>query len=169
MKNNFKNVDFAAISAYNKRTDKKEVIGVFNGERLRQIRTERGWSQERLGEVIGVSRSAISKIEKGTVPDPKLEQVAKMAEALGVSAEWLSGWTDDRRPAGHVAQNIHDSAVAFGSGAALLVKNGVIHEREVSDEAVELLRIFEGLDVKGRTKLLALAYNLEEKQPRGED
>lgn len=96
MKNNFKDVDFAAISAYNKRTDKKEVIGVFNGERLRQIRTERGWSQERLGEVIGVSRSAISKIEKGTVPDPKLEQVAKMAEALGVSAEWLSGWTDDR-------------------------------------------------------------------------
>lgn len=73
---------------------------MFNGERLRQIRTERGWSQERLGEVIGVSRSAISKIEKGTVPDPKLEQVAKMAEALGVSAEWLSGWTDDRRPAG---------------------------------------------------------------------
>lgn len=85
-----------------------------------------------------------------------------MADALGVSAEWLSGWTDDRRPPGHVAQNIHDSAVAFGSGAALLVKNGEIHEHEVSDEAVELLRIFECLDVKGRTRLLALAYELEE-------
>lgn len=141
---------------------------MFSGERLRQIRTERGWSQERLGEVIGVSRSAISKIEKGTVPDPKLEQIAKMAEALGVSAEWLSGWSDERRPSGHIAQNIQDSAVAFGSGAALLVKNEKRGEREISDEAAELLRIFDVLDMKGRTKILALAYELEEQQLRGE-
>ncbi|MCQ2439285.1 MAG: helix-turn-helix domain-containing protein [Oscillospiraceae bacterium] len=68
---------------------------MFSGERLAEIRKLRGWSQERLGEVIGVSRSAINKYEVGVVTEVKASQVELMAEALGCSAAYLVCWTDD--------------------------------------------------------------------------
>lgn len=37
---------------------------MFSGERLQRVRRERGWSQERLGEVIGVSRSTIMRLSE---------------------------------------------------------------------------------------------------------
>ena len=139
---------------------------MFSGERLQKIRRDRGWSQERLGEVIGVSRSAVNKYEMGVVTDLKASQIELMAEALGVCTEYLVCWTDDPTIARNTASNIHNSAVVQGNSATtLIVKNGHSVERELSEEEVELMRIFEALDVKGRTALLSAAFDLEEKIP----
>ena len=35
------------------------------GTRIRELRRKRGWSQERLGAMVGFSQSKISKIENG--------------------------------------------------------------------------------------------------------
>ena len=35
------------------------------GERVKTLRKKRGWSQEKLGELVGFSQSKISKIENG--------------------------------------------------------------------------------------------------------
>ena len=143
---------------------------MFSGERLQKIRRDRGWSQERLGEVIGVSRSAVNKYEMGVVTDLKASQIELMATALGVAPEYLVCWTDDPAPTKISASNIQNSAVMQGNSATtLIVKNGKVLERELSDEAVELLRIFEALDVKGRTALLSAAFNLEEKIQENHD
>lgn len=141
---------------------------MFDGKRLLKMRTERGWSQERLGEVIGVSRSAINKYEVGVVTDVKASQVELLASALGCSAAYLVCWTDDPLDFGGgscVASNISDSAVVQGNNATtLIVRNGGTIERELNDRETDLLRILEMLDEKGRTALMSYAYKLEEKK-----
>lgn len=140
---------------------------MFSGERLLKMRRERGWSQERLGEVIGVSRSAINKYEVGVVTDVKASQVELLASALGCSAAYLVCWTDDPFDfgGGCVASNISNSAVVQGNNATtLIVTNGGTDKRVLTPEAADLLRIFEALPPKDRSAIMSLAWELEEKR-----
>ncbi len=64
------------------------------------------------------------------------------------------------------ANNVHDSAVVQNNRAnSLVVQNGSSESQ--SPEEIELLRIFKGLDVKGRIALLAAAYDIETKEGSG--
>jgi hypothetical protein len=106
----------------------------------------------------------------GVVTDLKASQIELMAAALGVSPEYLVCWTDDPTIVKNSASNIHNSAVVQGNSATtLIVKNGRAIERELSDEEIELLRILDVLSVRDRTRLLAFAYELEERQLSGKD
>lgn len=55
---------------------------------VRQIREERGWSQEELGELADVHRTYVSQVERG-MRNPTIEIVARLAKALRVSASDL--------------------------------------------------------------------------------
>lgn len=50
---------------------------------LRDLRTERGLSQKQLADLAGVSQTAVYHWEKG-VRTPKIEQLEKLSNALGV-------------------------------------------------------------------------------------
>src|SRR5215207_2467660 len=65
------------------------------GERVRELRRERGLTLEALAERSGVSRAMISKVERGE-KNPTLVVAAKVAEGLGVSLSQLVGF-DERR------------------------------------------------------------------------
>ncbi len=54
--------------------------------RLRELRTERNWSQEQLGARVGVSRQAIIAIETGKY-DPSLPLAFKLAQVFKLSIE----------------------------------------------------------------------------------
>lgn len=55
------------------------------GEKVKEIREKRGFSQEELAHLVGFeTKSAISKIERGIV-DPPQSMVVKLAKALNVS------------------------------------------------------------------------------------
>ena len=41
------------------------------GEYIKQLRTEREWSQDELGKKVGVNRAAVQKWEKGSVENIK--------------------------------------------------------------------------------------------------
>ena len=57
-------------------------------ERITVVRKAMGLTQEQLGELVGVSRQAVSKWESGqTVPDAIT--VAKLCRALNVSADYI--------------------------------------------------------------------------------
>lgn len=58
------------------------------GKKLRELRTEAGLSQERLGEITGLDRTYISGIERG-VRNPSLKNIEKLAKALRVKAAEL--------------------------------------------------------------------------------
>ena len=64
------------------------------------LRKEKGWSQGDLAKQSGVSREMIGKYERGE-NIPSIDVAAKMAEALGVTLDYLAGETSsaafDRR------------------------------------------------------------------------
>ncbi len=60
------------------------------GERLTQLRKQKGLSQNDLAEAIGISRQAISKYENG-LAQPGLDKIAKLRDILGVSYADLLG------------------------------------------------------------------------------
>ena len=58
------------------------------GEKLQQLRKDRGWSQERLAEEIPISRQAVSKWESGAAA-PDTENVVRLSDIFGVSTDYL--------------------------------------------------------------------------------
>lgn len=63
---------------------------MFNGSRLRELRKALGLTQEQLGDLIGVGKSAICCYEKET-RNPTLEAIIEMMHVFGVSADYLLG------------------------------------------------------------------------------
>lgn len=65
------------------------------GQRVRALRRQRKWTQQRLGEVLGRSQQEIYRWEKGLVRIPA-EDLGLLARVLGVSV--LSFFPDDNLP-----------------------------------------------------------------------
>ena len=60
------------------------------GQIIRQLRLERGMTQEELAEILGVTFQAVSKWENDTgMPD--ISQVVPLAHVFGVSTDMLFG------------------------------------------------------------------------------
>jgi len=63
------------------------------GERLLLVRKKRKVSQDDLAKKLGVHAPVIGRYERGEVK-PSIETAARMAEALGVSLDYLTGLSD---------------------------------------------------------------------------
>ena len=63
------------------------------GRKIERIRRLRGMTQTDLGELLGVTKQAISKMEQSEkIDDDKLKQVA---DALGVTEDGLKKFTEE--------------------------------------------------------------------------
>lgn len=60
------------------------------GARLKEARKAKGITQDELGEILGLSKAAISLYESEK-RNPKLETIIEMMYVLGVSADYLLG------------------------------------------------------------------------------
>src|SRR3974390_1318005 len=67
------------------------------GARLRLARQARGFSQQHLAGMAGVSRQAVSAVESGH-SDPSLRVALALAQALGMTVEELFGPGDRAQP-----------------------------------------------------------------------
>lgn len=65
------------------------------GRRIRDLRLDAGLTQEQLGDMVGLQKSAIAKYENGKTENMKRSVIQKMAEVLGVSPSYLMGFEDD--------------------------------------------------------------------------
>lgn len=61
------------------------------GENLRRLRDARGWSQEALAKRAGLTQSRVRAIETGETASPRVDTLAKLAAALEVAPEALTG------------------------------------------------------------------------------
>lgn len=62
------------------------------GQRIKQRRTELGWSQRELSDRMGYNNhSTITRIESGKVDVPQ-SRIVRFSEVLGVSIAYLMGW-----------------------------------------------------------------------------
>lgn len=67
------------------------------GDRLRQLRLREGYSQEALADMLNIGNKQIWRYEKGeTKPDG--ETVARIAQILKTSTDYLLGLTEDPTP-----------------------------------------------------------------------
>lgn len=136
------------------------------GVRLRQLRVERGFSMDTFCEKYNaangqhLSKSTVSRWENNT-QEPMVSTIASIAAFFGVSPLWMMGQSDDRACS---ASNIQNSAVVQGNNATtLIVRNGSA-EVSLSEQEAELLRVFQSLSVKGQTRLLTFAFDLENEE-----
>lgn len=66
-------------------------------ERLRQLRIEKDVSLEEVAKTTGISKSLMSRYERGLV-EPGLKALSKLVRYYNVSLDYLFGFTDDREP-----------------------------------------------------------------------
>jgi putative transcriptional regulator len=78
------------------------------GERIRELRAERAWSQDELVRRSGLSKGTIQNLETGR-HDPRLSSLYRLAEAFGVAVHALM--------AGHPG-GLHDGDGAARTGGA---------------------------------------------------
>lgn len=64
------------------------------GNLLKDLRLERGFTQQYVADTIGISRSVLSQYENNQV-DPTSFVIAKFAKFFEVSADYLLGLEDD--------------------------------------------------------------------------
>ena len=68
------------------------------GVRIRDVRRERGWTQDQLASAVGVSRSAVAQWETGRAGQVTTN-LTRIAEVLEVGVEYLMYGDDKRAPA----------------------------------------------------------------------
>ena len=67
---------------------------MFQGERLEELRRDKGMTQEDLAKILDVSVTTISSYERGEM-FPKLVNLVKLAETLDISIDYLCGITNE--------------------------------------------------------------------------
>ena len=64
------------------------------GEKIKQARLAKGYTQEELGNLVGVKKAAINKYESGIVQNLKRSMIAKLADALSIDPVTLIGFDE---------------------------------------------------------------------------
>ena len=62
---------------------------------IKKLRLQKGLTQEELGNVIGVQKSAIRKYESGAVQNIKRSSIKKLADFFGVSPSYILGYEEE--------------------------------------------------------------------------
>lgn len=68
------------------------------GERIKQLRLERQWTQEYVCEKLNISSGALSRYETSMYEPKSLELVTDFAKLFDVSTDYLLGKSDERNP-----------------------------------------------------------------------
>lgn len=74
------------------------------GERIKQLRIERKWTQEYVCEKLNISSGALSRYETSMYEPKSLELVNDFADLFGVSTDYLLGKSDIRNPEEQIKQ-----------------------------------------------------------------
>ncbi len=115
--------------------DEKDVLAW--GQAVEQLRSLRGWKQERLAVEAGISKSSLSDYERGKL-DPSAAVRARIEEALGVG-EWFDvarsmlGWMlqgmEDGRSAPGLESFFEEMAARAGEGTTVVLRAGLARLR----------------------------------------
>lgn len=61
-------------------------------DRMHRLRLEQGMTLEEVGQIVGVGKSTVRKWEQGIIVNMRIDKIKSLADALGVSPEYLLGW-----------------------------------------------------------------------------
>ena len=126
-------------------------------ERLARQIADKNLNQNKVANATGISSGLITYYVKGE-KKPSSENLMKIADFLEVSTDYLLGRTNS--PTHTINGNVMGIGIVHDVSGGTIIGNNT--EREMTAEEAELLRIFNLLDVKGRHKILELAFSMEE-------
>jgi len=109
-------------------------------ERVRRLRIAKGLSQEALARLVGVSKTQVYLVERGTTRRPQPEALNRYANALGVTVDYLL--TGQTAPT--------DTEGAWPPIEAYLRHTSNLSEAEIAQVA----RIIRALEMEQRRELL---------------
>lgn len=66
------------------------------GEKIYNLRVQKGLTLEELGNMVGVGKSTVRKWENGMIANMKRDKILKVSEALGTSPVYLMGWEESK-------------------------------------------------------------------------
>lgn len=103
------------------------------GNRIAELREQKGWTQEQLATYIGITRAALSHYEKNR-REPDYETLTQLANLFQVSVDYLIGRTD--RPVLPVDRDVQQFVDDLELSDAEILKkfNLMIDGRKLTDE-----------------------------------
>lgn len=78
------------------------------GQKIYNLRAQKGMTLEELGNKVGVGKSTVRKWENGIIANMKRDKISKVAEALDTTPAYLMGWeeeTQEQAPMTKLEQN----------------------------------------------------------------
>lgn len=81
--------------SYGRNNTEKEWDSIM-GSRIKKLREERRMTQEELGKILGVQKSAVAKYENGKVSNMKRSSIKKLADFFGVSSAYILGYSEQQ-------------------------------------------------------------------------
>lgn len=100
------------------------------GERLKDLRIERGLTLEHLEQETGISHSSLGKYESDDVKDISPFNLAKLAKYYGVSMNYLMRLTEQRHHPDMAVESLH-----INDGMIALLQSGRINNRLLCEMA----------------------------------
>lgn len=120
-------------------------------ERIRERRLYMGYTQEELGDKLGLQKSAIAKYENGRVENIKRSVIANMANILECSPAYLMGWEEPKKTsASHKKGVVINVLGRVAAGIPIEAVEEVIDTEEITQEMAANGTYF-GLQIKGNS------------------
>lgn len=108
------------------------------GERLKRLRTEKGLTQEEVGNVLGITKAAVQKYENGTITNFKSDTIRKLSILFGIAPVYFI---------------FDDVESDYSSATSDQLKSMVI--KHFGERFVRYLDILDTLNEDGRQKIMA--------------
>lgn len=105
------------------------------GDQIKKYRTEKGITQEKLGQLIGVTTQAVSRWERGGMPDADI--LPHLADALGVSIDALFGREEQSLEltiARQLCQMSRDEAYRYAFNICWAIEIGLVGDISIIDD-----------------------------------
>lgn len=130
-------------------------MGAF-GQRLRELRKQRGISQNELSKHIGVSKSSVNMYERGE-REPSLETLEAIADFFNVNMDYLLG----RTPLDILVNSVDEKQ--FSKPAVIVVKRllcAIASGEEINAPEIskEVCKTFTPSDIQHATELFYFLY-----------
>ena len=119
-----KEFDMPAAMPHVADSQEAQAFGMVLGQVVARLRTQRGWTQGQLAERLGVSQSAVSKIEAGKHPDAY--QYGLLAKAFGLTVQQLDAHVHDAMSRAREAAEAVTNKEAKGGWGELLALAGFV-------------------------------------------
>lgn len=67
------------------------------GQKIYNLRTQKGLTLEELGNMVGVGKSTVRKWENGMIANMKRDKILRVSEALDTTPAYLMGWEEEEK------------------------------------------------------------------------